>query len=622
MAKQLVNPIERHVEKGVLGVTVLVLIGVIAFYLVLSPNRMELGGESVFPSTIDQKVNMRAADALERIRNASADEEMPEPLIGEFLEWLDPLKRAEVSISSPTVVAIGPAVPIIDAPETFAGQAELVKVVPTGEPKVVYGRSTYLTYTADAAEQHLPANWVTISVLFDVKQQMARQRRAYGPARKEVVFGPTSLQRRARRADGSWSDDDWADVQTWPAGRIPPIPSIPLLQEGDEIVVPRRDQVNIDEFLDRLREPQLQLDLLRPLPPNFVPQRGDEWKLAIITSRRDVLEQDDFYLFPEQPPATDPVDRYGGAEEEAVRVLVEELTSAQKLDEADRLLKSAWDNKSVNDALRAYNMAFEVKEDRDARSGDKNRANKLMAYAEQREKDIERWLLDPRHRRRSQLPGSGDEAGAVREPLPLQQLWVFDAEPESVESGRTYQYRLRPSIYNRLAGQPGKFRDPSDAGTVFILGEWTEPVEVAVEPATLFFVTSKDKGGRKVGVEFFQWFEGTWVKTREKFGVGQALAVTKRTEVTRSDTTQVDRPEVEFVANATVVDIDFDRSYRARKRGSRRSGVKFDRPSKSCCVVLADAAGRLHERCVPTDKSHPGKKEAAGRIKKRPRGRD
>jgi len=43
MAKQLVNPIERHVEKAVLGLTGLALVAVIALYLVTSPNQIELG---------------------------------------------------------------------------------------------------------------------------------------------------------------------------------------------------------------------------------------------------------------------------------------------------------------------------------------------------------------------------------------------------------------------------------------------------------------------------------------------------------------------------------------------------------------------------------------------------
>ncbi|MCH7632724.1 MAG: hypothetical protein IIB59_05885, partial [Planctomycetes bacterium] len=64
MAKQLVNPLERHVEKAVVGLAALLLLGVIARYLVTTPNQIELGGETVTPRTIDAKVAQKAREAL------------------------------------------------------------------------------------------------------------------------------------------------------------------------------------------------------------------------------------------------------------------------------------------------------------------------------------------------------------------------------------------------------------------------------------------------------------------------------------------------------------------------------------------------------------------------------
>ncbi len=49
MAKQLVNPIERHVEKGILGLSVLLLIAAVAMFLVTTPNQFELEGTNVTP---------------------------------------------------------------------------------------------------------------------------------------------------------------------------------------------------------------------------------------------------------------------------------------------------------------------------------------------------------------------------------------------------------------------------------------------------------------------------------------------------------------------------------------------------------------------------------------------
>ena len=61
MAKQLVSPVERHVEKVILGIVGIVLLGVIARYLVTSPNQIELGGEMVTPNAVDEKLAEKAA---------------------------------------------------------------------------------------------------------------------------------------------------------------------------------------------------------------------------------------------------------------------------------------------------------------------------------------------------------------------------------------------------------------------------------------------------------------------------------------------------------------------------------------------------------------------------------
>ena len=70
MAKQLVSPVERHVEKAVLGITAILLIGVVAKFFVTSPNQLVIDGVSVTPATIDEKIALTAEAVRLRIRNA------------------------------------------------------------------------------------------------------------------------------------------------------------------------------------------------------------------------------------------------------------------------------------------------------------------------------------------------------------------------------------------------------------------------------------------------------------------------------------------------------------------------------------------------------------------------
>src|SRR5262245_40492580 len=110
MAKQLVNPIERHAEKAVLALAGLALVYVIARYVVTTPNSLELAGERVTPSTIDQKVAQKAADAVARLRAAPPKTSIPEPLHTAFEAAVAPADFPAL----PGVVALAPEVPLVD----------------------------------------------------------------------------------------------------------------------------------------------------------------------------------------------------------------------------------------------------------------------------------------------------------------------------------------------------------------------------------------------------------------------------------------------------------------------------------------------------------------------------
>ena len=618
MAKQLVNPIERHLEKAVLGLTGLALVAVIALYLVTSPNQIELGQEKVSPSTIDPKVAQKAADIVGKLRTAPLKTSIPQSLIEEFNGSLAPLEHTPL----PMAVAIGPEVPIVDVAGRAAGQVELVKVNRPDKPSVSNGRGTIVIAGAGGLQQHVPVDWVTVSALFDVKKQSELQSLEYGATRDEVVFAPPDIQRRLRRPNGSWSDEDWTDVKAWPSPPVPPPPVITMSDEkeaGTKIVT--KEQLKaIDEFYTKLQHPKMQLDILRPMPPTMAPPT--HWALPVITTYRDVMNQDDEYLFPDDPPSTDPIDRYELSGETSKRKETPvELSPAEmiarNLQEGQKLLESAQQNNSENDAIKAYNLGHDIATDRTAGAADKVKAEKLKAAATQAINDIKRRIAMGGG---AVPPLVGQPAGQPvkkRERLPVQQIWAHDAAVDSIRNGETYQYRIRFRIYNRLAGAPDKFKNPELAQTVFIAGDWSEPSDpVLIEPATKFFITSDNQKDEEVSVEFYQWFGGVWVKPtrRIKAAVGEMIRDRQRTPAPAVDDPEVvDNPEVDFRADATIVDIDFDRAVRERRTGTTPKGVKFGALLPSSSVVFVDSQGRLHERIVLLDKVHPQKREMESR---------
>lgn len=609
MAKQLVNPVERHFEKGVLGVAGLVLIWTIATYLIASPNHVEIGGETVRPSTIDQKVAQKAALVRDRTLKARANVEIPDPLAPTFETSLNPLAAAKISTLLPIAAAIGPAIPIIDPPEVVEGESALVKIIPTSPPVLTHGRSTFLIM-----ERDIPMNWVTVSVVMDIQEQMAEQGREYGAARKEVLFGPTEMQRRTRRPDGSWSDEDWQAIKPSPTKPPPPARQILLETEGDQVRATSQTRNFLETFLRNLRAPTLQLDLIRPLMHDKV--NGDPWEMPIITTKRDVLIQDDYYLNRKKPPAASPVDRYA-TDDEDTEVIAVKLTPDQILQNSETLRLSAWTNKSEDLAIQAYNTARDVADEIGISPSLLKRAETQVRKCEQTQGDVKRWENANRGGPAVQLAAQDFE----REPNATQQIWAHDAAPGSIESGQTYQYRIRPTLYNRLVGQPEKFRNPADATIIYFAGDWSKPVEVEVEPDMVFFVNSKDDRKNLVGVVFYRWFEGVWVQSdRFKVGVGDAVEGSSRCIVPSVTGADFDQTAVDFTAHATVVDIDFKRPFRERKKGKGRDGVRFAAPKPACSVVFADSSGRLHERYLPAEKSHPDSRMYRSRKYVAPKG--
>ncbi len=610
MAKQVVGPLQRHVEKIVVGVAGLALVGVIALYVVTSPNKIDIGGgQLVSPPEVDAVLAQKAEDVRNRIRAARANVEIPEPLAGEFEKLLDPFEAEGLSAKLKTASMFLPEVPIIDPPDIVIGGTKLVEVIKLPPPLVTSGRTTFLDPINDA---EITRNWATVSSMFDRKKQEKAQIETYGATRSEVFFGNVELQRRVQRQDGSWSDEDWDFVDVWPSGELPVLPALGLEEDEGQQVVPVDDLRKRNSFLDVLWLPEIQLELIRPLMLAWV--RGDKWRFPIISTYEEVIIQEDEYLSPEEA-SPEPEDRYGLREKdnEAQQAAVAQKTVAEQLKEVEQRIREAG---TTDEANQAYNVVFDIANGQDASSGEKDRARRLMAAANQKAKDIER--ANRRNRGRQQGPNRGgdDEEEKKRETQPRQQLWAHDAGEGSVHAGKTYQYRLRANIQNRLAGEPSKFDDPANAQRVLIAGPWSDPSDPVVIPATQhYFVTASDQRKQVVSIEIFQWFEGVWVTTRQRFGVGDKLAREARATVPDiDDPTVTDRALVPFEADAAILDIDFGRAYREKKRGSGRGGSAYPAVGSVCAVVLVDSSGKLHERFLPADKGNPRKSELKKQV--------
>jgi len=610
MAKQLVGPVERHMEKAVMGVAGLALVGVIAKFLVMSPVYIQIGGETVGPAAIGKKIEEKAAQTRDGVERFRPTRELPEPLYPAFTAQLDPFAAGGLKSQVAAAVSFGPPVPIIDAPETVKGHKKLLEIVRLPKPAVTFGRTTF--NMSDEVNPILVVdNWVTVSALFDRKQQIALQKQQYGAKYDAIVFGSVQLQRREHRRDGTWSDEDWEFVDSWPAAKASAAPLVTLESAYGQIKVSDNVRKEVLAYRDAIDEGPVQVEFLRPVMPAF--WNGTEWTFPTLTNYRDVLLQDKEFLNPDAEES-EIVDRYGTQDlDEAPEKQAVALTPQQQIDESfklgEDLMRRADANNSENQAIEAYNAFQEIVVGKDTNPTDKNRATRMRAEAEQLIRDIKR-----RQQRGGPMRGPVETGAPKRILLPHQQVWANDARHGSVESGRTYQYRMRVLVFNELAAEPEQFENKTDATVVLVEGEWSPPSDpVYVEPDSQFFLSGFDGRQETVRVELYQWFDGVWVRHRESFGVGDRLRAQARKEVPIRNSTEIDRPQVTFDPGFTVVDIDFERPYRERR--ARASGVTFPEASAiSCAAVFADSNGAIHERFVLSDNDNPIKKDLALRL--------
>jgi hypothetical protein len=625
MAKQLVSPIERHVEKVVLGLAGLLLIAVIARFLVTTPNRIEVRGEEYEPSEIDEMVADQAEDVQGRLRDASPPEIEVEARFPEFLAALD----KELPTQLGEAVAMLPTVPVVqEALDTE--RIEPVEVVQLPPPAVTTGRSTLeLVQAVSAAGEptafrQLTTNWAVATSVFDYREQFNRQDRAYQAVRRKVVVTDVQVQRRLMRPDGSWSEEDWEPVNEYRAKPLPPVPTVELFTQDDRIYAEPDSSLAVDTYQAFFEDADNLLMTLRPLPPATL--LGSSWKMPIYPGRArvDVLREDESILYPDDPPSDRPEDRYpdavrltdedkGKSENETPKEKVERL-----LREGQDLMKQASAKWDVDMATLAINRFVEVQTSSAASGEDKRKAERLYREARQLKRDITRNPNQGKNR-----PGgssSGDQVQRARDLIDTQQVWVYDVRG-GLQSGRTYQFRMRMGLMNRYAAIPSQLADTDDAKRVVLYGPWSEPSEpVYFEPHYYDFVTGiAPRGGRlEAKIELYRWFEGYWVETRERFGVGDWLVCSDRCAVPwREDPSVIDRPEIEFDSEAMLLDVQLDRPHWERKRG-RGAGTSFRATDRGSVVVIVGEDGEVREHFESTERDHPQRRVVKSRVYRPP----
>ena len=573
MAKQTVGPIVRHVEKAVLGICAGVFLYIVAMYGVVSPNKVELTpGQPVGPEGLGQEIKSSADNLVQRLQTSVPKQEEVEGPLPRLEDAANPLDLAKVpaTIPRPTEFSVPP--PKLPGP-VIADKRPLVEVVQLSAPKVSETLRSGLYLAPPTAVGSNPSgqtesvylrdvNWVTVRALFDrVAQVTLCKENNYAPSNWQTVFLGVDVERRELLGDETWSE--WTAINPWSIWAELDYPAPDVFEMGGQFNVGDADREDVDSFVAKVTTNDAQLGLIRPLPPEQA--YGDQWYYPRLEDG-DLLAMDAEYQ--ENPHCRYP---------ECENVKVDQMSYDDLMDQAQRAMDDGRLDQAKTMAEAAEKAAKTSRDERDAKKLVEEIAEAIAKNPEGT-KDRQRY----------------------------QCLWIHDARMGSLVSGRTYQYRMRPRIYNHYCAKPTLLENPEDAEQVALVGPWSEPSKpVRVPRDTLFYVTSSREQRNEAKIEVYKWYRGHWLE--HSFSVVEGEPIGEPAKEPAPPTGE--REEIDFATGSKVIDIDFHRIYRPRDRRGR-----LQAPAETTAVVYVDDNGQLFEKLEAVDKDDPLMKAMGAQV--------
>lgn len=163
-------------------------------------------------------------------------------------------------------------------------------------------------------------------------------------------------------------------------------------------------------------------------------------------------------------------------------------------------------------------------------------------------------------------------------------VWAHDL---TVRPGRTYQYRMRVSIFNPVYGEED-VEQGEDRWRLQIQGRWSRPSPpIAISPLVEFFFVGSF--GNRANLELHRWIHGQWVIVPSvPIAIGSPVAY-ERPGTTINIPGSGDTVRVPVDMSPGVVLVDLIRGFRYRPAGSAA-------PTTTSILVFADRRGHVDRR--------------------------
>ena len=603
MARGSVNIFEQHVEKITLGLAAIFLLLMVYLYMVRSPNRVSYGNEKLAPAELTEAIQ-RDTEALKKaMSNAPAvDTDVPDysaQLLAQHSAGL--FKRQggqEPLVQDRLLLAADFGLPIPNlSEEQEEGQSDIVLVPPLAPTapvsragrNLVIRERTSLTQTFEQDEsgqtEAVELPWVTVAAYFDrAAQQDAMTKAGYATYLSKIYIAGVDVQRQELLADGNYSE--WQDVTPSMAMPQVSIPTPDIDANTGVLINPLAD------VLATIKANQASICQ----PPFYRIEAGEEWRMPPLDGYPDA---DGPKTAAKQTQKPD-----GGKGSITVDPNpVDDKTARDKATQALKRAEDAYRNSQDETALRA---AEEVLGNKAATARARNRARYIQRSIRllEKQKGSSAESLAP-----VQKPNEGgDESNLITHPSDPNKLavWFHD---DTVESGKSYRYRLRVNLWNRYLGKFAALKDREQGKAPVLLGDWSLPGEpVIVPPAAYFFVTSAPPGKDTAGVTVYKWHKGERVSRIFYVGIGDLIGQVQEGETGILDrqTLQPMRESVDFSTGALVLDLRLNQPVVQRTISDKDKGEFSLRDAESAVLVYLDPAdGQVKQRVERFDRYDP-----------------
>jgi hypothetical protein len=512
-----VNPIEQHIEKIVLGVVFLILLGVIALQFVTTPNNIEDGGRSIAPAQVYTALEQQANQLQSQISdlNPGLPDVQPVDLVQRYDNAFDRATADRLTLSNP----LGQGVDIAaatGADTTVVGQR-------TDGPLVALAVPT--TSAPVAASQ-----WATLDpyALLEVPEYAD-----YIPAQQPYDFASITIE-------STFSGTELQSVLNGDNGGTP-IPSIYWSSTGIAVLGFEVERQRLMPGGEWGASQPIQTPPHTPMPLNAVSaESGLQDLVTVVGNASREAGEVQRPMFPPTiagPRWTPPSERVAMAnssESDQIRRVQRQLDRARE--ELERLSNTRNDPGQRDPGGKTSNPRTRNPQPGQTRDRNQERIDRVREQIEDLEEQLRELGVDMDDAPAARIRTSRNDLRSVLEEESVD-LWAHDM---GVEPGATYRYRTRVVVNNPLFRKQADI-DPDDpaqqalARDPFARGDWSSWSDPVVAGSReYFFVTSASEGDAgstapdKTTIELYQVYYGHYRKSTLNVSPGDLLAADLR----------------------------------------------------------------------------------------------